>query len=196
MATRLEIKVLQSVTFNHTQASLGKEESRVANAEFIAGLFKDNVPNKRLQRYMIRHCAFSLKAGELADDRFRTVVVLQMGHTGKLVSPHDLEASRVVLICFSDVWTPPGKTILLNTKSSNTIYEVKCMIADKEDNTFALRAPLENARTLETYNIKRTPPFFCLNRQEVVSHATNPMESLPILLQSEHYATRISDYQC
>ena len=67
MATRLEIKVLQSVTFNHTQASLGKEESRVANAEFIAGLFKDNVPNKRLQRYMIRHCAFCLKAGELGD---------------------------------------------------------------------------------------------------------------------------------
>jgi hypothetical protein len=55
-----------------------------------------------------------------------------MGYTDKLVSPHALEASHVVLICFSGVWTPPGKTILLNTKSSNTIYEVKCMIADKE----------------------------------------------------------------
>jgi hypothetical protein len=67
IATRLEIKVLQNIAFNQIQASVGKEETRVANPEFIAGLFKDDVPNKRLERYTIRHCAFCLKAGELAD---------------------------------------------------------------------------------------------------------------------------------
>jgi len=94
MAIRLEIEVLQNIAFNQIQASLGKVETRVANPEFIAGLFKDDVPNKRLERYIIRHCTFYLKAGELADwkvwprslkadDRFRTVVVL---HIAKISS--------------------------------------------------------------------------------------------------------------
>jgi hypothetical protein len=89
MATCLEIEVLQNTTFNQIQASLGKEETRAANFEFIAGLFKDDVPNKQLERYIIRHCAFYLEAGELADwkvwsrslkadDRFRTAVVLHI----------------------------------------------------------------------------------------------------------------------
>jgi hypothetical protein len=173
MVARLEIEVLQNNAFNQIQASLEKEETRLPNPEFIAGLFKDDVLNKRLERYVIHHCAFYLKAGELADwkawsrslkadDRFRTAVVLHIAKinsqsysrskfhpsmglaqtlledsevgedTDKLVSPHALEVSHVVLICFSGGWTPPGKTILLNTKSLNTIYEVKCMIADKE----------------------------------------------------------------
>ena len=95
----------------------------------------------------------------------------------------------MVLTCFSDVWTPSGKTILLNTKSSNIIYEVKCIITDKEGvppDGQRLRfegIPLEDAWTLENYNIKKTPPFFYyLNRQEVGSNATSPVESLPVLL--------------
>ena len=57
--------------------------------------------------------------------------------------------------------------------------------------------PLEDARALENYNIKKTPPFFfCLNGQEVISNTTSSVDSLPILLSSEHCATRISDYQC
>jgi hypothetical protein len=67
IATCLEIEVLQNTTFSQIQASLGKEETRVANLEFIAGLFKGDVPNKRLERYIIHHCAFYLKAGEPAD---------------------------------------------------------------------------------------------------------------------------------
>jgi hypothetical protein len=77
------------------QALLGKEETRVANPEFITGLFKDDVPNKRLERHIIRHCAFYLKAGELADwkvwlrslkadDRSRTVVVLRKDQLAEL----------------------------------------------------------------------------------------------------------------
>jgi hypothetical protein len=62
-----KIGVLQNIAFNQIQASLGNEETRVANPEFITGLSKDDAPNKRLERYITHHCAFYLKAGELAD---------------------------------------------------------------------------------------------------------------------------------
>jgi hypothetical protein len=61
------------------------------------------------------------------------------------------------------------------------------MIADKEDvSSDGQRLcfggmPLEDARTLEILQHQEDATF-CLNKQEVVSNATSPMESLPILL--------------
>jgi hypothetical protein len=67
MAACLQIKVLQDIAFDRIQALLGKEEAWVLSREFVADLFIDDIPDKRLERCIMRHCAFHLKAGELVD---------------------------------------------------------------------------------------------------------------------------------